>query len=130
MCRRFHREGRLQRVTTGSSSVKDDAQAILDAFARHRLIAPLSDRDPAVSEDQAYAIAWDVHNRRVERGERPVGRKLGFTNQRVWMSGPFWGHVYDSTVQAVRDGRTSVDVRALLQPPRPVQTMAPRRASS
>jgi 2-keto-4-pentenoate hydratase len=107
-------KGQTPAVTT--RSIKGDAQAILDAFARHRLIEPLSDGNPALSEDQAYAIAWDVHSRRVERGERPVGRKLGFTNRRVWMSGPFWGHVYDSTVQAVRDGRTTVDVRALLQP--------------
>jgi 2-keto-4-pentenoate hydratase len=103
-------------VTTRSGSTEEKAQAIVDAFAAHRLIEPLSDGDPALDEDDAYATAWHLHRRRVESGERPVGRKLGFTNQSVWASRPFWGHVYDSTVQSAVDGRAAVDVSPLLQP--------------
>ncbi len=103
-----------------SSSTAEDAGAILDAFAGHRLIAPLSDRDRSLDEDRAYEIAREVHSRRVQAGETPVGRKIGFTNRRVWtehgLSGPIWGHVYDSTVQGVRDGKEVLDIGGLLQP--------------
>jgi len=37
------------------------AQAILDAFGSGRLIGLLTDDDPALDEDGAYAIACEVH---------------------------------------------------------------------
>lgn len=85
------------------------ADAVLDAFARGRLIGLLSDADPSLDEEAAYEIAREVHARRVERGERPVGRKIGFTNRTIWpqygVRGPIWGHVYDSTVHDAGAGR-------------------------
>ena len=93
---------------------------ILDAFASQRLIAPLSRGDPSLDEDGAYAIAREVHTRRVQRGEKPVGRKIGFTNRTIWaeyrVSGPIWGHVYDSTVQSAPGGEAQLAVGHLLQP--------------
>lgn len=61
------------------------ADAILDAADSHRLIERLTDGDPSLDEDGASAIAWDVHARRRERGERagsarPGSTRLGFTN--------------------------------------------------
>ena len=94
--------------------------AILDALDSHRLIGLLSDSDPSLDEDGAYAIAWAVHARRLERGERPVGRKIGFTNRTIWaeygVSAPIWGHVYDSTVHRAADGDARLAVGHLLQP--------------
>jgi 2-oxo-3-hexenedioate decarboxylase len=96
------------------------ADAILGAIDRHQLIEPLSDRDPSLDEDGAYAIAWEVHARRRERGETPVGRKLGFTNRTIWaeygVSAPIWSHVYDSTVHYAPDGNARVTTGHLLQP--------------
>jgi len=93
---------------------------ILDAFASQRLIEPLSDGDPSLDEDGAYAIAWELHARRLRRGEKPVGRKIGFTNRTVWAeyqaSGPIWGHVYDSTVLSAPTGEVTLAVGHLLQP--------------
>jgi 2-keto-4-pentenoate hydratase len=98
----------------------DAAGQILDAFASHRLIAPLSSSDPSLNEDGAYAIAWEVHARRVRRGETPVGRKVGFTNRSIWaeygVSTPIWGHVYDSTVHYLPEGEARLAVDQLLQP--------------
>jgi 2-oxo-3-hexenedioate decarboxylase len=94
------------------------ADAILDAFAARRLMTPLSDDDPALDADGAYSLAREIHARRVERGENPVGRKIGFTNRALWhdIEAPIWGHVYDSTVRDARGAVASVSVADLLQP--------------
>jgi 2-oxo-3-hexenedioate decarboxylase len=95
------------------------ADRILDAFASRRFIPPLSRDDPSLDEDGAYAIALEVYTRRVRRGERPVGRKIGFTNRSLWpeyrVSAPMWGHVYDSTVHYASED-TPLGVGHLLQP--------------
>jgi 2-keto-4-pentenoate hydratase len=84
------------------------------------LIGLLSDRDPLLDEDGAYAIASEVHARRLARGEQPVGRKIGFTNRTIWpeygVSSPIWGHVYDSTVHRSENGEAILDVGHLVQP--------------
>jgi len=96
------------------------ADAILDAIDSHRLIGRLSDHDPSLDEAGAYAIAWEVHARRLERGERPVGRKIGFTNRTIWaeygVRAPIWSHVYDATVHQALDGRAHIPIGHLLQP--------------
>jgi len=84
-----------------------DLQAIAaEAFAAlgsGRQIAPFSSRYESFDLDAAYHVAAAVHAQRVARGERPVGRKIGFTNRRIWPEygvwAPIWGHVYDTTVR-------------------------------
>jgi 2-oxo-3-hexenedioate decarboxylase len=102
-----------QRITSG-------ADAILEAFASDRLIGLLSDSEPSLDEDSAYAIACEVHDRRIRRGEKPVGRKIGFTNRSIWreygVSGPIWGHIYDTTVHRAPRGETLLPIGHLLQP--------------
>src|SRR5262249_61786475 len=96
------------------------AETILDAADSHRLIERLTEQDPSLDEAGAYAIAWDVHARRRERGERPVGRKIGFTNRSIWAEygvwAPIWGHGYDSTGRHAPDGRGDLANRAPLPP--------------
>jgi 2-keto-4-pentenoate hydratase len=107
-------------VAPGSNDATRAADRILDAFASQRLIPPLSRDDLSLDEDSAYAIALEVYNRRVRRGEKPVGRKIGFTNRSIWaeyrVSAPIWGHVYDSTVHYARNGEARLAVGHLLQP--------------
>jgi len=47
-------------------------------------------------------VSAEILKRRRARGERPIGRKIGFTNRLIWdeyrVSSPMWGHVYDHTV--------------------------------
>ena len=42
--------------------------------------------------------------RRIARGEKPVGWKIGFTNSAIWaeqgLNAPIWGPMYDTTVSA------------------------------
>ncbi len=97
-----------------------DADLVLDAFDSQRLIERLSDRNPSLDQDRAYAIAGEVHQRRVERGETPIGRKIGFTNRAIWsergLAAPIWGYVYDSTVQLVGAEPVQVGIGHLIQP--------------
>jgi 2-oxo-3-hexenedioate decarboxylase len=96
------------------------ADMVLDAFASKRLIGSLSASDPSLDERRAYEVAAEVHARRMERGEQPVGRKIGFTNRTTWPQfgiwEPIWGYVYDSTVSYARDGEARVAIDPFIQP--------------
>ncbi len=72
-----------------------------------RQIAPFSSRDPAFGLDEAYRITPVVRGLREARGEKVLGRKIGFTNRTIWeqygVYAPIWGYVYDSTLQNLDD---------------------------
>lgn len=63
---------------------------------------PFSARYPDLTMDDAYRITALANGIRVAKGYRPVGRKIGFTNRRIWdeygVHAPVWGYVYDRTV--------------------------------
>jgi 2-oxo-3-hexenedioate decarboxylase len=106
--------------STSRTAIHAAADTILDAFASGRLIGLLSDADPSLDEDGAYAIAEELHRRRLGRGERPVGRKIGFTNRTTWprygVRAPIWGQVYDATVHEWAGGEASLEIGHLIQP--------------
>jgi 2-keto-4-pentenoate hydratase len=93
---------------------------VLDAFGSRRLIGLFSDGNPPLDQDGAYAIAAEVHQRRLGRGEKPVRRKIGFTNRAIWsergLEAPIWGYMYDSTVQHAGEGSVQVGIKHLIQP--------------
>ena len=93
---------------------------LLDAFAQGRSIAPFTSRDPGFDMARAYAVAEGLHRARLARGERPVGRKVGFTNRNIWpeygVYEPIWGHVYDTTVVRAKGGRAELPLGRLLEP--------------
>lgn len=101
-------------------AVTNPSDAILDAFASQRLMPLPSDGDPALDEARAYAIASEVHAGRMSRGEKSVGRKIGFSNRSIWPTygvyAPIWGHVYDSTLLCAPDGVAHFALGPLLQP--------------
>jgi 2-oxo-3-hexenedioate decarboxylase len=107
-------------VADEAARVTSPADAILDAYDSRYLIPLLSDGDPSLGEAAAYAIADEVHTRRVARGETPVGRKIGFTNRTIWSEfgvwAPIWGYVYDSTIHDAEDGVAHLAISHLLQP--------------
>ena len=96
------------------------ARRVVDAFDSATLIEPITDGDPALDERGAYRIAAAVHALRTARGERPVGRKIGFTNRTVWplfgVDRPAWSWVYDTTTMTVGRGPWRLDLGRLLQP--------------
>lgn len=96
------------------------AAELLAAAAERRAIAPLSERYAGFDLDVAYRVAAEVRAQRIARGERPVGRKIGFTNRTIWAEygvwAPIWGDVYDSTLHALPPEGAAVDLGALAEP--------------
>jgi 2-keto-4-pentenoate hydratase len=86
-------------ATTDIAAIAAEALAALDGG---RQIAPFSSRLAAFELDDAYRVTAAVRKMREARGERPVGRKIGFTNRTIWdeygVHAPIWGYVYDRTV--------------------------------
>ena len=68
-------------------------------------VEPYSKRFTGFDLSEAYAIAERVRELREKRGERVVGRKIGFTNRAVQktfgVSAPIWNYMFDTTVRDV-----------------------------
>lgn len=74
------------------------AQRLDDAERARKPIAQLS-RDLPLTLDDAYAVQRALIDRRLARGERPIGVKLGFTSrakmQQMGVSDLIWGRLTD-----------------------------------
>ncbi len=95
------------------------AHDILAASAARRQIAPFSERIGGFDLATAYQVTAALRRQRQARGERPVGRKIGFTNRTIWeeygVYAPIWGDMYDTTLKPLgTDG--VVDLGPLLEP--------------
>ncbi|MEO0976635.1 MAG: hydratase [Pseudomonadota bacterium] len=90
------------------ATIEAYAAELLEAYDRGRQIAPITGRDPALNAETAYSIAHRVTALREARGERRVGRKIGFTNRTIWplydVTGPMWGPVWDTTLHEIGEG--------------------------
>ena len=99
------------------AAIAAEALAALDA---HRQIAPFSETRPRFELDDAYAVTEAVRRLRQARGERPVGRKIGFTNRNIWAEygvyAPIWGDMYDTTVRTLSASGGAFDLAALIEP--------------
>lgn len=88
------------------------AQELFDALSAGKAIAPLTDSYPDMSIDDAYQISLGFLNiRKVENGEKVVGKKIGVTSKPVQdMLGVFqpdFGFLTDT--MHVQDGKVHVD---------------------
>jgi 2-oxo-3-hexenedioate decarboxylase len=79
------------------------AAEALAAMDGARQIAPFSARYPGLTLDDAYRISARLCALRTARGERVIGRKIGFTNRTIWAEygvyAPMWGFVFDTTMR-------------------------------
>ena len=85
------------------------AHALIKARMSGTLM-PLLSADGKLSVDDAYDVALSIVKIRTAQGENPIGRKIGFSNQKLWnaygkgsLNAPIWSTVYDSTVQYAMD---------------------------
>jgi 2-oxo-3-hexenedioate decarboxylase len=82
-------------------NVETVATEALAAIDQGRQIAPFTSRG-AFSLDDGYRVTAAMRAKRLARGERVLGRKIGFTNRTIWAEygvyAPMWGYVYDTTV--------------------------------
>jgi 2-oxo-3-hexenedioate decarboxylase len=78
------------------------ADEAFDAFSAGRQFAPFSTRAGGFTQDQGDRVRPLLRKAFETRGERIVGRKVGFTNRRIWpeygVSAPNWGFVTDRTL--------------------------------
>ena len=80
-------------------SLADEIKAAQDQCKQ---IVPLTSQFSKFSNGEAYAVAQLVHKMRIKEGATPVGRKIGFTNPKMWsiygVCEPIWGYIYHTTV--------------------------------
>lgn len=96
------------------------AQELLYALDEGRTVPLITAREPAFNWDDAYAVSAELIRLRRARGEKPVGRKIGFTNRNIWpqygATSPIWHPVYDRTVVYADNGNASLSLAASCQP--------------
>jgi 2-oxo-3-hexenedioate decarboxylase len=96
------------------------ARELLDALDRGATLASVAERNPGFGWDEGYAVAAEIAKLRRARGERPIGRKIGFTNRNIWpeygATAPIWAHVYDRTLVHAADSRATVSLRGSARP--------------
>jgi 2-oxo-3-hexenedioate decarboxylase len=110
----------MTRPVPDSATLAGIASDVMDALDRRQQVAPFSARVDGFSLPDAYRVAADVRARRVARGERPLGRKIGFTNRTIWAEydvwAPVWGTVYDSTVQRLAGPGARFSLHRMIDP--------------
>ncbi len=101
-------------------SVDEVADEVLAVLGQGRQVKPFTKRDPGFDLAEAYAIAGLVRERREARGEKAVGRKIGFTNRTVWdgagITGPIWNYMYAHTVHDLAAAGHAVSVAGYPEP--------------
>ncbi len=102
------------------SDVEAIAGDILAAGDRARPTPPITDGRPGFDLADAYAVSAEIVRRRMARGERPIGWKIGFTNETIWdeygVHAPIWGPMYDSTAAAADPAGSACPIGALSEP--------------
>jgi 2-oxo-3-hexenedioate decarboxylase len=115
-------------MNTGQSNGREAGRTHIDAIAAEafaalgagRQIAPFSERFSPFGLDDAYRVTAAVREKREARGERPLGRKIGFTNRTIWeeygVYAPMWGYVYDRTVHDLAAAGAGFSLSGLAEP--------------
>ena len=87
--------------------LKAVADEVLASLGNHRQIPTFSSRPGGLRLDQAYQVTALLRARFEARGEKIVGRKIGFTNREMWkvygVQSPIWGYVTDRTIHELAD---------------------------
>ena len=83
-------------------TIQSIAIGLAEKFGTGPLPERFTVRYPGFGLEESYAISSQVQALRRERGEKPVGRKIGATNRLMWpvlgATGPFWNFMYDTTI--------------------------------
>lgn len=100
-----------------TDAIAIEALAALDERDR---LDPFTSRDPGFDLAAAYRVTAALRRMRCARGERVVGRKLGFTNRTIWpeygVYAPIWGDMFDTTVHEIGATGAVFDLKGLAEP--------------
>jgi 2-oxo-3-hexenedioate decarboxylase len=93
---------------------------LIDALDQGKVIPSIVERNAHFDWNAAYKVAADIVRVRRARGEKTIGRKIGFTNRNIWAqygaTAPIWAHVYDRTVNFAVNGCAAVSLQGSVQP--------------
>jgi 2-oxo-3-hexenedioate decarboxylase len=96
------------------------ARELLNALDSGSTIPAIVARIPGFGWDEGYRVAAELIKLRRARGERTVGRKIGFTNRNIWAeygaTAPIWAHVYDRTLIQAPGGHAMVSLKGSARP--------------
>jgi len=105
---------------TGVKNTQAIARELIAALDRGGTVPSIVGRHPVFGWDEAYAVAAEIVKLRRARGEKTVGRKIGFTNRNIWAeygaTAPIWAHVYDRTLIQAAGGRATVSLKGSARP--------------
>lgn len=100
-----------------ASSVAAEVLAALDGVKQ---IPTFCERDGQFDIDTAYAVAAKLREARLARGEKQIGRKIGFTNRNIWpqygIDRPIWGDMWDTTLREIGTRDSVVSLSGYLEP--------------
>lgn len=100
-----------------TATIERLGDALYDAWRARRVIAPLREQAPGITIENAYAIQSRMVARRVQAGERIVGKKIGVTSKPVQdflgVFEPDFGQLTSGMICAESDG---IDLNGLIQP--------------
>jgi 2-oxopent-4-enoate/cis-2-oxohex-4-enoate hydratase len=98
-------------------TIEQYGDELYDALSARKSIAPLTSREPDITIEDAYHIQQRMIFRRIEQGERIVGKKIGVTSAAVMsmlgVSQPDFGYMLDGMIYG--DG-AAIDTSTLIQP--------------
>lgn len=101
-------------------NIQSIARELLDALDRGGTIPSVIEPNPGFGWEQGYQVAAAILELRRARGEKTVGRKIGFTNRNIWpeygATAPIWAHVYDRTVVMAEDSRAVIALKGSARP--------------
>lgn len=102
------------------TDVQSIASTTFEVLGTERQIAPFSASRPDFDLGEAYQVTAAVRQLREDRGEKTLGRKVGFTNRTIWdeygVSAPMWGFIYDRTVYELSDVGAGFSLSGLAEP--------------
>jgi 2-oxo-3-hexenedioate decarboxylase len=101
-------------------NLQDIAKEVIAVLGTGHQLAPFSKAYPDFGLKEAYQVTAAVRAEREARGERPIGRKIGFTNRTIWaeygVHAPIWGYVYEGTVCNLTSDPLEVSLKGLAEP--------------
>ena len=95
----------------GSEKIKEYANMLYEAEASRVAIPPLTEIDPQLDIDDAYAIQLENVRRVVEEGHSISGKKIGLTSfgiqKQLGVNEPDYGHLFHA--MDCKDGKVTID---------------------
>jgi len=117
-----------------TDTLNDIAQEASVVFEGRCSLPSFSARYPSFAVDEAYRVSALAHEMRLGKGYRPVGRKAGFTNRRIWdeygVHAPNWGYVYDRSLHDLATPTAACTISPRLYRLRPTPNRRSSRKSS